>query len=403
MRSEIEPVPPPRRPSPELLQALAWYARDVLQLPRLFRAVTVKRRRNPTCPVKRRKSAFRDPMICIDFLAMAWLGATRLSHIGRYLRARDDLAQLFGLPRFCDHTTAHNFLNAFHRTHLRQLDRVNARLLREHGSAPGARAPIVDLGVAERRVRRAGRRREVAYRWAVAFCAGEAVAQALDPRARPWHETVLEALHDAREHLEGKPHLVRLARACTSLELLRGLTRERLPFLATVTWPWALAQRRDSHGGAGWRWLDDDSRVLDLGTERAVDAPRLALRTVLVERPALAPGLPRQRVALVTSMLDAECGVIDRLAACAATVRQFFDHPRWPLADGKMPSSDPRGNAAYLRLAAIAANVLRLFARHVGAERALPQLRARLRLIPGDATPRRGCARGTRTPAPPAQ
>jgi len=235
----------------------------------------------------------------------------------------------------------------------------------------------------------------------VAFCAGEAVAQALDQRAHEWRPVVSAALAAARERLAGKPRLVRVAGTCTSLPLLRALARQGMPFLASVTWPWALTQRPGPHTGTRWTWLDDDTRVRDLGTARAADSPRLPLRTVLFERAAVARGLPRQRIAVVTSMEDAECGTLDRLAASAATLRRFFDHGRWPLGDGKMPSSDPRGVAAYLHLAAIALNVLHLFARHVGEERAWPQLRARLRLVPSADPPRhRGPARAVATIEP---
>ena len=369
-------------PSPELVGALGWYVRDVLRLDRVFNCVTVKRRRNLARPVRRRRSAFRDPMICIDFLAMAWLGATRLSQIARYLRPRDDLARAFGLPRFCDHTTAHNFLNAFHRTHLRQLDDANARLLAEHGVAATARAPVLDLDVASRTVRRGGRRRDVVYRWALALCGGEGVAQALDHRAADWRPVLLDTLEEARRRVGGKPSLVRLAGTGASMDLLRALDRRRVPFLATVSWPWALAQHPAPEGAVRWTWLDAERRALDLGAAPAASAPGLALRTVLVERPAPAPGLRRERVALVSSLLEEDPPAIVRLGASTATLRHFFGHRRWPLGDGKMPSGDPRGNGAYLRLATIAMNVLRLFARALGEEWTLPRLRAQLRLVP---------------------
>ena len=382
------------RPAPELLHALAWYSREVLRLEQLFNAVTVKRRRNLDRPVQRRRSAFRDPMICIDFLLMAWLGVTRLSQIARHLKPRDDLARAFGLARFCDHTTAHNFLNAFHRPHLAQLDRANARLLAEHGVAPNARAPILDVDVARRVVRRTGRRREGEYRWAVAFSAGEAVGQALAHNDSDWKPVVLRAADAARGRLAGKPALVRLGGTCTSLALLAALHRMRLPFLTTVTWPWALAQSPAPETGGRWSWLDPERRILDLGSAPATTAPGLTLRTILLERAAALPGLARERVALVSSLTEEAPAGIVRLAGSRSMLRPFCGHPRWPLGDGKMPSGDVRGIAAYLRLATMAMNVLRLFARHLGDEWTLPRLREQLRLIGGSAA--RGTGRVTR-------
>ena len=330
-------------------------------------------------------------MICIDFLLMAWLGVTRLSQIAPHLKPRDDIARAFGLPRFCDHTTAHNFLNAFHRPHLAQLDRVNARLLAEHGVAPNARAPILDLDVAARVVRRTGRRRKAEYRWAVAFSAGEAVGQALAHNERDWSSVVLRATAAAREHLASKPTLVRLGGHCPSLGLLAALHRLRLPFLSTVTWAWALAQRPGPAAGRDWSWLDPERRILDLGNAPAATASGVVLRTILVERAAALPGLPRERFAVVSSLADEAPAGIVRLAASQSTIRAFYGHARWPLGDGKMPSGDVRGVAAYLRLATIAMNVLRLFARHLGDEWTLPRLRDQLRLIDGSS--RRGTGR----------
>ncbi len=374
-------MPAAVQPSPDTLGTLAWYAREVIGIEGLLRRVSVKRRRNLARPVKRRKSAFRDPVLCYDFLAMAWLGATRLSQIESFLEGRGDLARALGLPRFCDHTTAHNFLNAFHVTHLRQLDAVNERLLREHGSALAQRAPILDLDAAERRVRRAGRRRGRTYRWAVAFCAGEALAQDLRLDGTNASALVVDLLGRARQPLRAKPRLVRLTNACASHEVFRALARQRLPFLATRTWAAALADRPDARAGQRWAALPDATRVLDLCSALSVPGSRQWLRTLLVECPAPAPGLRRERCAIVTSLLREPMPVLVRLAASMSRIRPFFGHSRWPLGDGKLPSGEPRGNAAFLRLATIAMNVLRLFARQLGEGWTPARLHARLRAI----------------------
>ncbi len=374
-----EPAP---EPSPELLHALGWYARQVVGLERILNAVTVKRRRNLARPVRRRKSAFRDPRICYDFLAMAWLGATRLSQIEPHLQRRRDLAQALGLSRFCDHTTAHNFLNAFHVTHIRQLDTVNARLLAGHGGALHQRAPIFDIDVAERLVRRPGRRTNHVYRWAVAFSAGEAIAQELRLNDPDVPALVAETIERARRLLRTRPRLVRLTGPCASREVFRGLHRMRLPFLAVTTWAWALEQRPEHGGRRAWVALDEGGRALDLGAALTPGTTRQWLRTILVERPAPAPGLRRKRFAIVTPLLSVPLYALLHLAASRGRIRQFYGHPRWPLGDGKLPSGNLRGNAAYLRLATIAMNMLRLFARHLGAGGSPSGLHARLRAIP---------------------
>ncbi|MBM4038289.1 MAG: hypothetical protein FJ290_07235 [Planctomycetes bacterium] len=374
-------MPAAAQTSPDMLGTLAWYARDVLRIEGLLSRVTVKRRRNLARPVKRRRSAFRDPVLCYDFLAMAWLGATRLSQIEPLLKGRRDLARTLGLPRFCDHTTAHNFLNAFHVTHLRQLDAANEHLLREHGSALSQRAPILDLDATERRVRRAGRRHDRTYRWAVAFCAGEALAQELHLDPGDPSSLLNDLLARARQLLRAKPRLVRITGACASREVFRALARRRLPFLAAVTWAAALADHPDARAGQRWATLPDATRVLDLGSALSVPGTRQWLRTLLVERPAPTPGARRERLAIVTSLLREPMPVLVRLAASMCRIGPFFGHPRWPFGDGKLPSGDPRGNAAFLRLATIAMNVLRLFARQLGEGWTATRLHARLRAI----------------------
>jgi hypothetical protein len=275
----------------DALHGLAWYAREALQLERLFGAVTVKRRRNTASPVTRRKSAFRDRKICMDFLAMAWLGATRLSQIKPYLEPRPELARAFGLRRFCDHTTAHNFLNACHKTHVAQLDRVNERLLREHGVALAARAPILDIGTAQRRVRHAGRRPDTLYRWGVAFSAGEAFTQLLDADGSDWPTLARRLFRLARERLDHKPALVRLPGTCASQRLFRAIRRERVDFLIRVSWSWARAHLSNSRADVDWQKVPGLGSVCDV-------SDGAHFRTVFVQQAPDAPGMDPPRFAM---------------------------------------------------------------------------------------------------------
>jgi len=377
----VQALPAAVQPSIAKLEALGWYAREVLRIERLFGRVTVKRRRNPARPVRRRRSAFRDPVICYHFLAMAWLGATRLSHIEPLLAPRPALARALGLPRFCDHTTAHNFLNAFRVSHLRQLDEANARLLREHGSVLSQRAPVLDLDAGERRVRRAGRRRDHVYRWAVVFSAGEAVAQELARNPADWLPVARAALDSARERLSAKPRLVRAAGPCVSHDLIRALVRERLAYAAVAPWGLVLPSHPARPGGRRWLVLEDGTRALDLGVALAPFTSRHWWRGVLLEQPAPAPNARRRRVAIVTSLLAEPVEALPAIALSGCRIRRFFGHARWPLGDGKMPSGDARGNAAFLRLATMGMNVLRLFARQLGEGWTMARLHARLRAI----------------------
>jgi hypothetical protein len=140
-----------------------------------------------------------------------------------------------------------------------------------------------------------------------------------------------------------------------------------------------MAQRDDRAAEFPWLSLGGRTRLRDLGPDRDGFG---AIRTVLVES---LPGEPDEqpgRHALVTSLLDTPVQALVPLAESRMSQSGFFGHPTWPLRDGKPPSSDPRGVAAYCRLATIATNVLVLLARHLGAGWELGSLRAALRRVP---------------------
>ena len=366
-----------------IAEALSWYIAHVLRLPTLLNGVTVKRRRNAARPVRRRRSAFRDPMMCLDLLVMAWAGATRLSHIARHLASHDDLARVFGLLRFADHTTTHNFLNRFHVTHLRQLDRVNNQLLRRQGLCAKERPACLDLDLARRPVRRRTGGVRTTYLWATAFADRLCVAQELGERPA---ETSTALVHDvlarARATWRKRPRLVRLSAACVDESLLRALLRQRMNFLATTTWAWALRHANSPAERVPWHPVGPDTRVRDLGPVTLGPAARPNARIVLVEHPSVIPDAPPDRLALVTSLLDANLATLVVLADRATTIRSFFGHPTWPLREGKPPSSRRRGMAAYLRLATIAMNILVLFARELGPPWTPARVHRALRVVP---------------------
>jgi len=370
-----------------IAHSLAWFTRHVLCLESLLNQVTVKRRRNLARPVRRRRSAFRDPAMSLDFLVMAWLGATRLSHIARYLARRHDLAHIFGLPRFADHTTAHNFLNNFHASHLRQLDRVNTELLRHSGSLDMKRPAFLDLDVAIRPVRRRTGGMARVYTWATAFSNHLCVAQLLEENTIEPRDALLRLLEQARALWQGRPRLIRLSPPCLSEPLLRALLRQRFRFLARTSWAWALAHANARLEAAEWQILDPDTRVRDLGWTTLGPASRPNARLILLERASIVPGAPPDRSAVVTSLPDTDPQTLAALASYPTTARSFFGHPTWPLRDGKPPSSRPRGMAAYLRLAAIAMNTLTLFARALGPPWTPGRVHRALRVIPWPSDP----------------
>jgi len=85
-----------------LFPLLAWYLMDVIKLPEYFKQVPVNNKRS-----KRKSSTFSDSQMCVGLASLPVLGIPRISKINERLSNETQIAELLGLPRFFDQSTAH--------------------------------------------------------------------------------------------------------------------------------------------------------------------------------------------------------------------------------------------------------------------------------------------------------
>ena len=123
----------------------AWYLTDVIHLPEFFEQVTVKRKRNHKKPKIKRTPKYYDVQMCMGLTGIIVLGIKRFRKINNLLSGEDKLAELLGLPGWFDQSTAHLYLNEFHKSHVKQLDRINTQLIQAHGESTCQDFLVVDI------------------------------------------------------------------------------------------------------------------------------------------------------------------------------------------------------------------------------------------------------------------
>jgi len=170
---------------------VAWFYQDVLHLRDRFAPVSVARRRNWRRPGRRYPHTFQDPDLCLGIVAVLTLGLPRLSHMNQALHDEQQLAQVLGLPRWFDQSTAHTYLNQFQRWHVDQLARVNTALMQDYSAAAEPSLAVLDVDSTthslESRQRQQAvpgfnrkRRGKPCYQWFIGSVGEEIIAQYLD-------------------------------------------------------------------------------------------------------------------------------------------------------------------------------------------------------------------------------
>lgn len=173
-----------------LFPLFAWYLTDVIHLPEYFEQVTIKRKRNHKKPKVRRTPRYNDVQMCMGLTGIIVLGINRFRKINNLLSGEGKLAELLGLPGWFDQSTAHSYLNEFHKPHVQQFSSINTKLLQTHGESTRQDFLVVDIDsqthTLESRKRQGavvGKNRKKpgkpCYQWNVAFVRGEAVSQRL--------------------------------------------------------------------------------------------------------------------------------------------------------------------------------------------------------------------------------
>ena len=360
-----------------LFPLVAWYLIDVIKLPEYFEQVTVNKTRNPNKKRKPKKHLFSDSHMCMGLLSLPILGIERISKINERLSNETQLANLLGLPRFFEQSTAHGYLNRVTKWHVAQLDRINHQLLLRHGACSQQPLVVVDIDAQTHTLESRKRQKAVVgfnkkkpgkpcYQWNVAFVCHEAVSQQLMAGNSHCRGTVLSLVDDVAEKLDNPLMIVRLDGGYLSAEVLNALVERQLQVCMACRYDWVQAQGIRLKKKK-WEQIDEITRLYDVGKTPVISTCSHQFRVVLVEKQQTPfPGSKSRkkfhRYGILESLafnLDSK-GVYDFYHG-RQTIEQFFKESTGPFGAGKMPSQKFRANEAYLQLVTIAENCMLWF------------------------------------------
>ena len=81
----------------------------------------------------------------LAFILIILMQIERFSKIKDSLSDESGIAKLIGLKKFFSDQTAYNFINAFGKWHIKQLDSVNTMLLKDFGQSLNQDFPVIDM------------------------------------------------------------------------------------------------------------------------------------------------------------------------------------------------------------------------------------------------------------------
>lgn len=368
--------------SKSLGMPIASFITDVLCLRDRFSVITIKKGNN---------SEFSIVDMCVGIIAIIMLECERMSHIDTSFSNEATLAQQLGLRRFFSASTAYRFIRRFGGWHVKQLRRVNSKLLRDHGESVQASEKILDVDGSthsmESRKREKGtpgynrnNKGDDCYQQSAAFCNNELIYQKLDAGHVHCSKRLKHLYHEAVEIL-GDIHTVRLDSGYFSIDTILFLLEKGVMFAIRAsancsgfTHAMELAKARKLH-----------FKVVEKGKATYIaEIPKLRIfkdsdkefRFLLVKERKRVKKVKKGRVffvyewqywGIVTNIPESVMNS-HRLFAFyrgRQTIENFFKETKQSFNSGKMPSQKFRGNEAYLWFVCIAYNISVWFKRDV--------------------------------------
>ena len=105
----------------------------------------LSQKRNHANPIKHRKKPYTEEKMSLAFIVLILLQIERFSKIKDVLCDEIKIAKLIGLEKFFSDQTAYNFINAFQKWYIDQLNRINTRFLTNFGLSLHQDFPIIDI------------------------------------------------------------------------------------------------------------------------------------------------------------------------------------------------------------------------------------------------------------------
>ena len=372
---------------------VAWFYRDVLHLAERLQQVTVARKRNWQRPRPRYPHTFQDADLCLGVVTVLTLGLTRLSHMNQALHDEQRLAEVIGLPRWFDQSTAHAYLNQFQRWHVRQLERVNTDLLRDFSGAAEQSLAVLDVDSMTHSLESKQRegavpgfnrahRGKPCYQWFVGSVGEEIIAQYLDPGNTYLGSHVANLMTTAETKLPQVEQWVWRSDSifCSADTLNTAVQRQ---WLLSLTGRWNDLVANCAVDWTQWKPYNSQTRLLDVGLVRPLRKCAHPFRVVLAETRQADPGHRKKRdvahYGIVTNLFaNGSAGQIFEFQHDHGNMENVFKQVKNPLSAGKMPSQQFRANEAYLQLVQMAHNSFLWFKKTVCRRVGGPPLLTRL-------------------------
>jgi hypothetical protein len=360
-----------------LLPLIIWYLMYILELERRFKPLTVKSKRNHNKPVKYRKKQYTEEKMALSFVVLILLQIERFSKIKDALSDEVEIAKLIGLEKFFSDQTAYNFINAFQKWHINQLNRINTNLLVDFGSSLHQDFPVIDIDMTtfslESKLREGAvpgynkiKRGKPCYQWSVALCAGEAIANRLAEGNTVSLSNFIEMLESIERLFPSKLFMLRLDSGYLSAEVLNHVSDKNLFILCGCAYSYVMAQPENKHIQVLWRKYDENTWLFDLGVTQVVEKAKTQFRVVLVKKKQEKIKIKKAReflfYAIVTNFyIQQPPETVYVEYHKRQTIENFFKEVKNPFHSTKMPSALFKGNEAYLNFEVIAYNCWAIF------------------------------------------
>lgn len=363
-----------------LFGLLVWFLLDIIELDKRFKEISVKRKRNRSVSIKRRKSAFSAHKLCLGIVVTSLLGIKRFENIKPLLHTENKIANLIGLEKFFSVSTVRDFINGFQLWHLRQLDQINFELLKDFGECTRQDFPIVDIDSQTHTLE--SRKREGAvvgynkkkpgkpcYQWSMVFVRGEAIGQKLLAGDKKDSEEIIGRIKELRNKLSQEYFIIRVDGGYFSGEFLNFIYEENLGLVTCTRYDWVVAQPDNKPDEHQWIRYDDKTRLYDLGLTKVVSTSKYKFRVILVEKEQESFTKKRNKIlryAVVAHLLmNMRADALYEFYHQRQTIENFFKEAEYPFNAGKMPSQLFRANEAYLYLVTIAYNCFHIFKKSI--------------------------------------
>lgn len=360
-----------------LFPLVAWFLTGFLQLEKYFKGITVKKKRNRSNPIKRRKPKFTISQMCMGLITAILLGIPRFRKINDILSTETKIAELIGLPGFFDQCTAHRFLNEFQKWHVKQLEEVGDRLLQEFGESPRQDILVLDIDGSTHSLESRKRGKAVVgfnkkkpgkpcYQWNVGFVRGEVVTQRLLAGNTTCKVPFKEIVESVVEKLGQAISIIRVDGGYFSGEYLDYITDKGYQIVTTERYDWIMAQH-PKIDPSKWEQYDPDTKLYDLGKCKIISTTEKEFRAILVDKKQRPFGKKkakkkRLKYAIIENLIvELSTSALYEFYHQRQTIENFFKESKNPFNSGKMPSQQFRGNEAYLQFVGIAYNCYQWF------------------------------------------